>query len=142
MTDSHITVVYKWTAQPGKLEELKSYLLENAAFKCEVAVIEVRRKAGDGSGLPEKQDMGRAWTMGQIVALVPLRHLNGNLGPKAKKTWEALSGFVGSEQQQFVRCVGQANSGVDVIWIPGGDRNADSDCGGARRTSAYACLSR
>lgn len=24
MTDSHITVVYKWTAQPGKLEELKS----------------------------------------------------------------------------------------------------------------------
>jgi hypothetical protein len=24
MTDSHITVVYKWTAQPGKLDELKS----------------------------------------------------------------------------------------------------------------------
>ena len=24
MTNEHITVVYKWTAQPGKLEELKS----------------------------------------------------------------------------------------------------------------------
>ena len=24
MTNTHITVVYKWTAKPGKLEELKS----------------------------------------------------------------------------------------------------------------------
>ena len=24
MTDTHITVVYKWTAKPGKLDELRS----------------------------------------------------------------------------------------------------------------------
>ena len=28
MTNEHVTVVYKWTAQPGKLEELKSIYAE------------------------------------------------------------------------------------------------------------------
>ena len=98
-------------ADRARLKSLKSDLFNTLAFRCDVEVIRSRRKAGGSSAVPDSRDMRRAWTMGEIIAIVPLRQLTNKLGPKARKSWQAVSEFVRSEQRK----AGEEARGLDPL---------------------------
>ncbi len=80
-----------------EIASLDGSLLRDRNNLCTLSAAYERRHAATGRSA-RRDDMLRAWNQGQIVALVPLRHVVGNQDAKTAKAWDAMTEFVRTAQ--------------------------------------------
>lgn len=95
----------------AKLEKLGDSYAKSAAFACKMAEAK-RRQAGKNVHAPiNPKELRRVWRLGEIVIVIPLRHLISGPDPKSDKLWADISNFVRRGQQK----AGLTGHGLDPL---------------------------
>jgi len=83
--------------------------LQKSSFVCQVA--DIRAKHADKGGAATPKDLTRAWTLGKLVALVPLQYLKGKPDKKDDEAWALVSDVMRARE----KATGQEPRGLDPM---------------------------
>jgi len=96
-------------AERKLIEQLDPKALRNPFRVCQVA--NIRAKQADKGGAATPKDLTTAWTLGKLVALIPLQHLKGKPNEKADEAWATVSNVVRARE----KATGKEPHGLDPI---------------------------
>jgi len=91
------------------IERIDPKALQKPSFVCQVA--DMRAKQADKGGAATPKDLTTAWTLGKLVALIPLQYLKGKADEKADEAWATVSNVVAARE----KATGKEPHGLDPI---------------------------